>query len=399
MLAFIFVTVVLDMIGIGLIIPTLPDIMRRFTSDPSLVSEYYGYFIAVYALMQFLASPLLGAISDLLGRRSILLVSLFVAALDYLLMAFAPTLEWLFVGRVVAGLTGANITVAMAYIADISTAENRSKNFGMVGAAFGIGFVIGPALGGLVGSWGSHYPFVLAAIMNGLNFLFGLFILPESLPVEKRQKFSWAKINPLFSLMKAFANKNLFWLLIVVFFLQLAGQTHPAIWTLYTETRFGWTAAEVGFSLALVGVLSAISQGYLTGKIVPRLGEVNTVLIGIIGECVTFVLFGWANVGWMMYVALVISFIFWVTPPALQSLVTAQGNEQEQGELQGSIVSLTSLASIITPVVATQLFSIYGDKKSSIYIPGSPYYFAALACFVAGAMFLVTRNRLKAKVP
>lgn len=386
---FIFITIVLDMIGIGLIIPVLPNVLRRFIDNPQNISEYYGYFISIYALMQFLVSPLLGAISDFLGRRAILLVSLFIAALDYLLMAYAPTLEILFIGRVIAGLTGANITVAMAYVADVSSEENRSKNFGLVGAAFGLGFIIGPALGGWVGIYGKEYPFVLAAALNGVNFLFGLFILPESLTKEKRQEFKFYKINPLYSLGKALRNSHLASLMLVVFILQLAGQTHPSIWTLYTESRFQWSSAQVGLSLAIVGLLSAISQGYLTGKIVPRIGEYKTVYWGILGEAISFTLFGLAYQGWMMYFVLLFSSIFWACQPALQSLVTNCGNESEQGELQGSIVSLTSLASIITPIVVTQLFAKFSNtSESSYYIPGAPYYFAGIICFIGWLIFI-----------
>ncbi len=395
-IAFIFFTIVLDMIGIGLIIPVLPNVIRRFVQNPDEVSTYFGYFISVYALMQFLVSPLLGAISDFLGRRAILLVSLFIAALDYLLMAFAPSLELLFVGRVIAGLTGANITVAMAYVADVSDDSNRSKNFGMIGAAFGLGFIIGPLIGGLVGTWGPQYPFVVAAILNGVNFLFGLLILPESLAPEKRQRFSWNKLNPFHSLLKVIKRPLMPQLLLVVFFLQLAGQTHSSIWTLYTETRFGWTAAQVGISLAVVGLLSAFAQGYLTGVIVPRLGEVRTANWGILGEAITFSLFGFASTGWAMYLILIVSSVFWAAPPALQSLITKQVPDNEQGELQGSIVSLTSLASIVTPLVVTQLFSHYGTLgKSQPYLPGAPYYFAGLVCFIGWFVFLKSKSKFE----
>lgn len=385
---FIFITVTLDMIGIGLVIPSLPDIMRRFVTSETSVSEYFGYFISLYALMQFLASPLLGAFSDRWGRRSILLVSLCVAGLDYILMAYAPTLEILFAGRIISGLTGANITVAMAYIADISDDKNRSANFGMIGAAFGLGFIIGPAIGGLLGHLGPHYPFLVAAGMNLLNFFFGLFILPESLQPEMRRKIDFRKTNPLSSLTKVFRAKHILPLLLVYFFFQLAGQTHPSIWTLYTETRFQWTTAQVGLSLAAVGLLSAISQGWLTRIIIPKIGEYRTVIYGAFGYAMTFALFGAANQGWMMYVILVFSALFWAAPPALQSLISHNTPPQEQGELQGTLVSLSSLASIITPLIATKLFSTFTSANASAYIPGAPYYFAALICLVSWAIIV-----------
>lgn len=390
---FIFITATLDMIGIGLVIPSLPDIMRRFVSSETSVSEYFGYFISLYALMQFLASPLLGAFSDRWGRRPVLLVSLFIAGLDYILMAYAPTLSLLFVGRVIAGLTGANITVAMAYIADVSDDKNRSANFGMIGAAFGLGFIIGPAIGGLLGNMGPEYPFLVAAGMNLLNFLFGLFILPESLPTELRRKINFKKTNPLSSLNRMFQAKHLLPMLLVYFLLQLAGQTHPSIWTLYTETRFQWTTAQVGLSLAAVGVLSAIAQGGLTRVIIPKLGEQRTVTYGTLGYALTFALFGLANQGWMMYAILTFSAIFWVTPPALQSLISHNTPPQEQGELQGTLVSLTSLAAIITPLVTTKLFAVFTSNIEGLYIPGAPYYFAAFVC-VASWLIIARKSHL-----
>lgn len=380
---FIFITVTLDMIGIGLVIPSLPDIMRRFVTSETDVSEYFGYFIALYALMQFVASPLLGALSDRFGRRAILLVSLFIAGIDYILMAYAPTLEILFIGRVISGLTGANITVAMAYIADVSDDKNRSSNFGMIGAAFGLGFIIGPAIGGLLGHMGPQYPFLVAAGMNLLNFLFGLFILPESLPKEMRRKVDFAKTNPFSSLSRIFQAKHILGLLLVYFLFQLAGQTHPSIWTLYTETRFKWTTAQVGLSLAVVGLLSAIAQGWLTRIVIPKIGEYRAVVYGAFGYSVAFILFGAATQGWMMYVILIGTAIFWVANPALQSLITHNTPPQEQGELQGTLVSLTALAAIINPLVATKLFAIFTANPQGVYIPGAPYYFGALVCVIS----------------
>lgn len=379
---FIFITVTLDMVGIGLVIPSLPDIMRRFIQDEKTVSEYFGYFISLYALMQFIASPLLGTISDRVGRRAILLISLFIAGLDYLVMAFAPTLMILFIGRIISGLTGANITVAMAYIADVSNDENRSKNFGMIGAAFGLGFVIGPAIGGLLGDMGPQYPFIVAAGLNLLNFLFGFFILPESLPESARRKIDWNKINPLSSLRQVFHLPDLFALVCVYFLFQMAGQTHPSIWTLYTETRYGWSTSQVGLSLAAVGVLTAIAQGWLTGLVVPKFGEKKVIFYSCLGFFVAFALFGLATQGWMMYVILAFSAIFWCSQPALQALITKSTPSEQQGELQGSLVSLASLSAILNPIIVTQLFA-YFNSHPTFPIPGAPYFFAALVSLLA----------------
>lgn len=390
---FIFVTIMLDMIGIGLIIPSLPGIMRRFGLDEASVSEYFGYFISIYACMQFFVSPLLGALSDRIGRRPVLLISLLIGGLDYLLMAFAPTLSILFIGRVISGLMGANITVAMAYIADVSTDENRSKNFGMIGAAFGLGFIIGPAIGGLLGSLGPQYPFIVAACINLINFLYGLFIIPESLPLDKRVAFKKQSLNPLHSLTKTLSVKGLFGFLTVYFLISLAGQTHPSIWTLYTQYRYHWDTAQIGWSLAMVGLLSAISQGWLTGKLVPKFGEARSVYIALVGAAITYVMFGLAPQGWMVYVILFLSSITWFGNPALQSMITKIAPATAQGELQGSLMSLASLSSILNPIIVTHLFSYFTGPTISTPIPGAPYFFAGAVSFI-GCLIMVNKKSI-----
>jgi DHA1 family tetracycline resistance protein-like MFS transporter len=385
---FIFITIVIDSIGIGIIIPVLPDVMRRFISDEALVSSYFGYFIAIYALMQFLASPFLGGLSDRYGRRPILLLSLLGGALDYVLMAFAPSLWVLFLGRVISGLTGANITVAQAYIADVSDDSNRAKNFGMMGAGFGLGFIIGPAIGGLLGGHNVAYPFLAAAAFSFLNFLFGLFVLPESLPENMRRHVEIKKLNPFRSLSHVFRPSPIRGFIFVFILLQLAGQVHPAVWTLFTEYQFGWTAGQVGLSLSMVGVLSAISQGWLTGIVVKKLGEFKTALAGTFGCALAFMLFATATQGWMMYAILAGSSIFWVGQPALQSLVSKHTPPQEQGELQGSLMSLMSLCSIATPLIATSLFAHFTHGERATAFAGAPYVFAAIASFASLAIML-----------
>ncbi len=386
-LIFIFITVVLDVIGIGIMIPSLPEVIRRFSDSQQDMTHLYGYFISIFSVMQFLASPLLGVISDIYGRRSILLTSLFVSALDYIVMAISPNLTVLFISRMITGLTSASMTVAMAYITDISKLEDRSKNYGLIGAGFGLGFILGPAIGGLLGKYNPLLPFYAAALMNFLNFLFGLFILPESLPPEKRSKFEWSKINPMKSLFKIFSLPGLFTLLVVYFLFQLAGQTHPSIWTLYTQARFGWGVTEVGTSLAFVGLLSAISQGYLTRILIPKWGELNTVLWSLIGFTVAFVLYGLAYEGWMVYAILFTSSIFWISGPALSSIISKRVESTEQGELQGSLVSLMSLASIISPIVTTQLFGYFTSDNFEPKIYGAPYFFAAVVSFICLILF------------
>ncbi len=384
------------MIGIGLIIPVLPDIVRRFVSDSSLASQAFGVFVAIYAVMQFLFSPLLGMISDRYGRRPVLLVSLCVAAIDYLIMAFAPNLWILFLGRIIAGATGANFTVAMAYIADISSEEKRAANFGMVGAAFGLGFIIGPAIGGLLAHYGAATPFIAAAILNAVNFFFGLFILPESLAPElRKKKMDFKQLNPLGALMRTLKMPGLLPLLAAHFCFQLAGQTHPSIWTLYTEHRFNWTPAQVGISLTVVGLLSAIAQGFLTRILIPKMGEYRAVFYSMVGAGLGYFLYGSATEAWMLYVVLVGTFIFWIGGPALASLVTASGTANAQGELQGSLVSLTSLSAILNPLIATQLFAYFTSAERAVEAPGAPYFFAAVVSLV-GALIVFLDHRKRA---
>ena len=249
-MTFIFITILLDAIGIGLIVPILPEVIRRFGTNEAFVSTYFGYFISIYSLMLFLASPFLGSLSDRFGRRPVLLVALFGSGIDYLLMAYSPSLLLLFIGRVISGLTGASLTVASSYIADISNDKNRTGNFGLVGAAFGVGFVVGPALGGLVGSYGHHLPFIVAAALTLSNFIFGLFVLPESLIKEKRKtKIDYSQMNPFKSVFKVLFRSNGTTLIWAFFLTNLAGQSHPSIWALYTHYKFGWNSLQVGLSL------------------------------------------------------------------------------------------------------------------------------------------------------
>jgi DHA1 family tetracycline resistance protein-like MFS transporter len=379
---FVFITLALDSIGLGIIIPVLPDVIRKFIADPSSAAKIYGYFIATYSLFLFISSPLLGKLSDRFGRRPVLLVSLFGAAADYLFMAFAPTLGLLFLGRFISGVCGASFTVASAYIADISDDSNRSKNFGIIGAGFGLGFILGPVIGGLLGSKGIQYPFIAAAVFNFLNFLFGWFVLPESLPVEKRRKIEWRQLNPLrsFNIFKRFP--GIIVLVAVYTLLSMAHQTHPSMWTIYTEFRFGWTPAQVGISLTFVGVLSALSQGVLTGLFVKWFGEKKIILWGLYAETIAFSLFGLVVTGFQMYVVMGISSIFWASHPVIQSLISRQVSESEQGELQGALMSLNSVTSIINPLIMTWLFAMTSTATSAIYLPGSPY-------ILSGGFFLV----------
>lgn len=386
---FIFATIFLDALGIGILIPVLPGLIRRFSSDPGFISQYFGYFISVYALMQFLASPILGALSDRFGRRPVLLVSLLGAFLDYLLMAFAPNLSILFLGRVIAGLTGASMTVATAYMADISDDGNRSANFGMIGAAFGFGFIVGPALGGFIGSQGDHYPFLAAAVLNLLNFIFGLLILPESLPANLRRKIEMHKLNPLKSLTKVLKPSSTLALIWIYVLLYLAGQVHPSSWALFTHYKFNWSPTDIGFSLAVVGIATATVQGGLTRVLIPKLGEWSALFLSILISIVGYAAYAFASASWMLYAILIPASLAGLAGPALQSLISAKTPPQEQGELQGTLVALVSLTSIIGPLLYTNLFAQMTRQELANPFPGAPYIAASLICLISGLVIWV----------
>lgn len=390
---FIFATIFLDALGIGFIIPTMPDLIRRFGTDPAFVNHYFGYFISLYAFMQFLASPILGSLADRFGRRPILLVSLLGAGLDYILMAFAPNLSILFVGRFISGLTGASMTVATAYMADISDDKNRAANFGMIGAAFGLGFIAGPVVGGFLGSFDPAAPFLGAAFLNILNFLFGIFVLPESLPLSLRRPFQLKKLNPFGSLYRVFRPSPLLLLIWVYLLLFLAGQVHPSVWTLYTQHKLNWSALEVGLSLSFVGVAIAFAQGFLTRIIIPKLGEDRSVQIGVAGQMIGFILFAFATQSWMMYAILAISCPAWIAGPALQTLISKNVPSQEQGELQGTLVSIASLTAIFGPLIYTWLFDHFIHHDQMLYFPGAPYAGAALICLISLSLLAIQKVR------
>ena len=383
---FIFVTILLDAIGLGVLIPVLPDVLRRFSSDPTYVSEHFGWFIGAYAFMQFVASPVLGNLSDRFGRRPILLCSLLGAAIDYQFMAFAPSLRLLFVGRAISGLTGATLTVASSYMADISDHDTRAGNFAMIGAAWGLGFIVGPLLGGALGTLGPRAPFVASAVLNAGNFLYGLLVLPESLPPSKRRKVEVRQLNPLASIWRVLKPSGFVVFVWIYFLVFLAGQVHPVNWTLYTETKFHWTARQVGVSLSFVGLMMALAQTQLTRRIVRRLGEYHALTLGLAVYAVTFGLFALAWKGWMMYAVVVVFSLAGVTIPAIQSIIGRHTPPDRQGEVQGSLVSLASLASLLAPLLFTRLFVHFTRSGAAPYFPGAAYAGASTICCIALAV-------------
>jgi MFS transporter, DHA1 family, tetracycline resistance protein len=381
---FIFITILIDVLGIGIIIPVLPKIILELTGKGlSEASQYSGYLMASYAVMQFIFSPIIGGLSDKYGRRPVILASLFGFFLDYLILVYAPTLSWLFVGRLLAGITGASFTTATAYIADISTDENRAKNFGMVGAAFGLGFIVGPSIGGILGSYGSRVPFMFAAGLTLINALYGYFVLPESLKMENRRAFDWKRANPVGSLKNLGRYPALLGLVGALFCLQIAGQTHPSTWSYFTMKEFGWNSDQVGYSLGFVGLMVAIVQGGLNRVLNPKLGDRNSVIIGLLFYGLGFILFSIATKGWMMYAFMVPFGLGGIAGPSLQSLITKQVAPNEQGELQGGITSLQSITTIIGPLIASNLFSYYSDGKDHFQFPGAAFFMAGILTFLA----------------
>lgn len=379
-MGFIFATLIIDITGLGIIIPVFPKLIQELTGGTlSEASSYGGWLLFSFAIMQFLFSPVLGNLSDQYGRRPILLISLLGFAIDYLFLAFAPTIVWLFVGRLIAGVMGASITTATAYIADISTPENRAQNFGLVGAAFGLGFIIGPVVGGLLGQFGSRVPFIAAAILTFLNFLYGYFILPESLAKENRRKFNINRANPIGSLLQLRKYPVISGLVGCLLLIYLAGQAVQSTWSFFTMEQFSWSEKAVGYSLGFVGLMVAIVQGGLIRYINPKLGPKRSVYVGMVLYVIGLAFFAFAYKGWMMYAALLPYCLGGISGPALQGIMSGQVPPNEQGELQGALTSLVSLTSIIGPLLMTGTFAYFARPDAIVYFPG--------AAFLLGAVF------------
>lgn len=388
---FIFITIVIDATGLGIILPTLPDLIAE-TSDVELGESkmYAGYIAMVYAAMQFIFAPIIGGLSDRYGRRPVLLMSLFGLAIDYVIMFYAPSLFWLVIGRCISGMFGASYSTATAYIADISTKETRTKNFGMVGAAFGVGFIIGPAIGGVLGDVGIRVPFLFAAGLSFLNFIYGVFVLKETLSLENRRPFSMKRSNPIGAFIQIVKYKELANMFIVIFMYYIAGTAIQNTWVYLTQEKFLWTKMEIGISLALVGVFVAVVQGGLTGIFAKIWGDVKTAYIGLIIFLLAVLGIGFANQGWMLY-AMMLPYAFTgLAGPTIQSIMSKNTSSSEQGELQGSITSIISLAEIIGPVLMMALMSwttVGIPESERVY--GSPYFAAAV--FVVLGFFFFNR--------
>jgi len=385
---FIFITVLIDIIGFGIIIRVLPQLLQQLMhvtdrTDISAISKPAIFLTLIYGLMQFIFAPILGSLSDRYGRRPVLLFSLLGFGLDYIFLAFAPSIGWLFLGRMISGITGASITTASAYMADISNEKNRAQNFGMIGAAFGLGFIIGPMLGGLLGELGTRIPFLVAAGLALVNALYGYFVLPESLDMEHRRAFDLKRANPIGSLKNLNKYPAVFGLIIALLFIYVAAHSVQSNWSFANINKFGWTPKTIGISLAVVGVLISLVQGLLIRVVNPKLGNEKSVYIGIALYALGLTLFAFATQGWMMFLFLVPYCLGGISGPALQAIISLHVPKNEQGELQGSLTGLQSLTTIIGPpmmIGLTSYFSIKNDPNH-IYFPG--------AAFLLGALFML----------
>lgn len=378
-LTFIFITLLIDCTGIGIIIPVVPALIQQLTgATVSGAATYGGWLTFAYASMQFLFSPVLGGLSDRFGRRPIILISLFGLGVDYIFLFLAPDLFWLFIGRVIAGICGASFTTASAYIADISTPDKRAQNFGMIGAAFGLGFIIGPLLGSLFSQLGVRVPFLVAAILSLMNWIYGFFVLPESLSPVNRRPFDWKRANPLGSLLQLKKYPSTMALVLSTVLIYIAGHAAQSTWTYFTMERFHWNEQWVGYSIAFVGVSIAAVQGGLIRPVMKKFGQYKTVYLGLAFYIIGFVLFSFATQGWMMFAFMVPYALGGVAGPAIQGILSGKVPPNEQGELQGALTSVMSLTSIVGPILMTGLFAYFTSPAAPFYYPGSPFMMGAV---------------------
>lgn len=393
-LLFIFITVLVDVIGLGIIIPIVPKLIENLTGlGINEASKYGGWLLFSFAIMQFIFSPILGGLSDRFGRRPILLLSLFGLGLDYIFHAFAPSIAWLFVGRIIAGIMGASFSTATAYIADISSPEKRAQNFGLIGAAFGLGFIIGPVIGGISSKWGTNVPFLIAAGLTLLNVIYGYFVLPESLSKDNRRAFEWKRANPISSLKNLRKYPVVSGLVISLVLTFIASHAVQSNWSFYTMYKFNWTAEIVGYSLAVVGVLVAFVQGFLIRKIIPRLGQVKSIYLGMSFSTLGLLLFGLASESWMMFAFLIPYCLGGIAGPSIQGVISSQVPANEQGELQGALTSLMSLCGVFGPLLMTNLFAFATAKNSTFHVPGAPFFLAS--CLTLVSFYLSYRTLSK----
>jgi len=382
---FVLITLFIDMLGMGLVIPILPRLVQTLLGEGiGEASFVFGLLVAVYALMQFFCAPVLGALSDRFGRRPVILLALAGLGLDYVLLSFAPNIWWLVVGRIAAGVFGATMTPAGAYIADVSPPDKRAANFGLIGIAFGLGFIAGPALGGLLGETNLRLPFMVCAGLTGVNFLFGLLVMPESLKRENRRALDWTQMNPVGALRAVWRYRGVAAMVPVFVAAQLAQQGLQSVWVPYTTYRYNWSVGQVGASLAVVGLLFAFSQGALVRPIVSRFGEMKTLIISLVVASAGMLLFGLASQGWMMYLVTGLYCAgLGLLNPSVQGLMSRAVPANEQGLLQGAMTSVMTGAAIVGPLIANGSFAVFVGPSAPVLLPGAPFFLGSLLCLVA----------------
>lgn len=391
-LVFIFIAMFVDSMGLGIVIPVTPAIISDLTGEGmSGAARYGGWLMFAFASMLFLFSPLIGNLSDRFGRRPVLIASLVAIGVDYAITGLAPTIAWLFIGRVLSGIAGASYTTANAYIADVSPPERRAVNFGLTGAAFGIGFAVGPALGGLLGGYWNRLPFFVSAGLAVANALFGLFVLKESLPKENRRAFDWRRANPLGALIAIRNYPSVFGLVVVLILMRLAHDANPAVWTFYVYLKFHWSKLEVGYSLMFLGVIMACAYAFLTRVAIPRLGETRAAYVGLLCGAAGFAGYAFATEGWMMYAWGMVWTVMALAMPALNGIMSKQVPANAQGELQGALSSVGGLTSVAAPPLLTSIFGYFTSPAAPIYFPGAAFFTAGL--LLALAAFLLTQIR------
>ena len=394
---FILITVLIDVIGIGIIIPIMPSLYQELTGGTvSEASQYSAYLVFIYAIMQFIFSPIIGGLSDQYGRRPVLLMSLFGFGLDFIFLALAPNIGWLFVGRIISGIAGASFTTANAYIADITEPEKRAQSFGMIGAAFGLGFIIGPSLGGVLGEYGTRIPFWVSAGLALVNWLYGYFILPESLLPENRRKFDIKRANPIGSLLNLKKYPYVLALVLSLFLVNVSNFATQGTWSFYGIEKFSWSKMEVGLSLGFVGLMVAIVQGGLIRVIIPKLGQEKSLFLGLAINALGLAAFAFASSSWMMYAIMVPFAIGGLAGPAFQGIISNQVGKNEQGELQGGLTSLMSIAAIIGQPMMLGLFRIFTKEDAPVYFPGAPFLMGGLLSLIS--LLLVFRTIKKEKL-
>lgn len=383
-LLFIFITVCLDAIGLGIIIPVLPDLLKEVLGSGIAQAALWGGILSAgYAVMQFLFGPLVGSLSDQFGRRPVLLIGLGFLCIDYLIMGFAPSIALLVAGRLMAGVAGSTHVTAKAFIADVSPPEKRAANFGMIGAAFGIGFILGPVIGGLLGEWGTRAPFFAAAALALINCIYGFFILPETLTPEQRRPFSLTKSNPLAGILVIRRFPALGWIFLTLFFYDIAHFVYPAIWSYWGHAAFQWSSFEIGMSLAIVGVGHVIVQGLLIRRLMPVFGETKVAVAALLINVISLIFLGFVSSELAVYLSLPFIALGTLVGPALIALLSNAVGDDEQGMLQGVISGVAAISAIISPLVMTNLFYRFSDNEKVIFLPGAPFLLAAVLCGLA----------------